>query len=325
MNRKSSAPERQTERGRAIPLFAGRPSHPFVPLKGQEAIARSVGPGRPSGRCLGTLPWTDASTVAVLRSVGRRVSVLAAALTAVSLPNCVVRAETMPAIMPSEHPTTAEPFGDFIAEASQRFGIPTAWIRAVIQVESAGDAHALSPKGAMGLMQIMPETWDDLRVRFGLGIDPYDPRGNILAGSAYLREMYDRFGTSGFLVAYNAGPARYQAHLVTGQALPDETQRYVAMVMPMIRDAQAGGTFVATSIASDPRSWRHAPLFIATSASRELGAGGDPVSSDSGRDRPTPSTSPTPHSTLSSIIDLSAIMPRSDGLFVRGVPAETAP
>jgi hypothetical protein len=248
--------------------------------------------------------------MAVLLSVGRRASFLATILVILLPPNCVAGAETMPALMPSERPAAAEPFADFVIVASQRFGIPTSWIRAVIQVESAGDARALSPKGAMGLMQIMPETWDDLRVRLGLGVDPYDPRDNILAGAAYLREMYDRYGSAGFLAAYNAGPARYEAHLATGQALPVETQRYVAMAMPLIRDAQAGGAIMVAHIASDPLGWRHAPLFIATSVSS---------------DRPMLPASPTSHSTLNSVVQLSSIMPRSDGLFVRGVPAETAP
>src|SRR3546814_14064344 len=81
-----------------------------------------------------------------------------------------------------------------IEEAVRRFGIPAAWIRAVMRAESAGDVRAISSAGAMGLMQIMPDTWAELRVRHRLGRDPYDPRDNILAGAAYLREMYDRYG-----------------------------------------------------------------------------------------------------------------------------------
>src|SRR3546814_5730962 len=77
-----------------------------------------------------------------------------------------------------------------------------------MRVESRGDVRAVSPKGAMGLMQLMPDTWASLRVRLGLGANPYDPRDNILAGAAYLREMHDRYGSPGFLAAYNAGPGR---------------------------------------------------------------------------------------------------------------------
>ena len=82
-----------------------------------------------------------------------------------------------------------------------------------MRVESGVDARAVSPKGAMGLMQIMPETYSELRDRYALGANPYDPRNNILAGAAYLREMHDRFGAPGFLAAYNVGPRRYEEHL----------------------------------------------------------------------------------------------------------------
>ena len=80
----------------------------------------------------------------------------------------------------------------FIEEASDRFAVPARWIRAVIQMESGGDEQAISPRGAMGLMQLMPGTWVELGVRYGLGLDPFDPRDNIFAGTAYLREMHDR-------------------------------------------------------------------------------------------------------------------------------------
>ena len=71
----------------------------------------------------------------------------------------------------------------------------------------------------MGLMQIMPKTYAELRARYHLGSNPYDPRDNILAGAAYLREMHDRYGSAGFLAAYNAGPDRYDEHLATGRPL----------------------------------------------------------------------------------------------------------
>jgi soluble lytic murein transglycosylase-like protein len=104
-----------------------------------------------------------------------------------------------------------------------------------MRVESAGEVRARSQKGAMGLMQIMPQTWSELRARYDLGADPYDPRDNILAGTAYIRELYQRFGAPGFLAAYNAGPTRYENHLATGRPLPDETQDYVAILAPADR------------------------------------------------------------------------------------------
>jgi hypothetical protein len=156
-------------------------------------------------------------------------------------------------------PSAIESFAAFIAEASLRFGVPRDWIRSVMRVESADNARALSPKGAMGLMQIMPATWAALRTRYGLGSDPLDPHDNILAGAAYLRELYNRYGARGFLAAYNAGPGRYEDHLATGRALPDETRAYVAMLAPIV-----GGEQIDTAgvVQPAPRSWTQAPLFI---------------------------------------------------------------
>jgi Transglycosylase SLT domain len=113
--------------------------------------------------------------------------------------------------------TTADRFGTFVAEAAQRFDIPATWIRVVMRAESFGEVHAISSKGAMGLMQIMPETWAHLRARYGLGADPYDPHDSILAGVAYLRALHNRYGSPGFLAAYNAEPTRYEGHLTTGR------------------------------------------------------------------------------------------------------------
>src|SRR3546814_485301 len=129
-----------------------------------------------------------------------------------------------------------------------------------MRVESRGDVRAISPKGAMGLMQIMPATWAELRARHGLGTDPYNPRDNILAGAAYLREMHDRYGSPGFLAAYNAGPGRYEEYRATGRQLPAETRAYVAALAPII----GGGDLAApvTVATADPLAWTRAPLFI---------------------------------------------------------------
>ena len=107
-------------------------------------------------------------------------------------------------------------------------------------------------------MQIMPDTWAGLRQRYRLGRDPYDPHDNILAGAAYLREMHDRYGTAGFLAAYNAGPGRYAEYLATGRPLPAETLAYVAALAPLV-----GGDPVnrGVVIAAGPAAWTSAPLF----------------------------------------------------------------
>jgi hypothetical protein len=131
-----------------------------------------------------------------------------------------------------------------IAAASQRFSIPEAWIRAVMRAESAGDRNAVSHRGAMGLMQVMPETWAGLRAQHGPGADPFSPQDNILAGTAYLREMLDRFGSVPLmLAAYNAGPRRVEAYLSTGQPLPAETRAYVTTLAPLLT-GDAGTTVV---------------------------------------------------------------------------------
>jgi Transglycosylase SLT domain len=152
-------------------------------------------------------------------------------------------------------------FDRHIKGAARRFGLPEGWIRAVIHVESAGDPGAVSPAGALGLMQIMPGTWADLRNRYRLGTDPFDPRDNISAGTAYLREMYDEFGSPGFLAAYNAGPARYAEHLATGRRLPRETQTYVAKLVELLRFETSRSTGI---VASDRSDWRNAGLFVPT-------------------------------------------------------------
>jgi len=154
---------------------------------------------------------------------------------------------------------TIDRFAGFIAEASTRFAIPASWIRAVMQVESGGDERATSPRGAMGLMQLMPGTWVELSVRYGLGLDPFDASDNILAGTAYLKEMHDRFGSAGFLAAYHAGPARYEQHLATGQPLPPETIAYIAAVTPLLGDGQGEHDAVDGRRALP---WREAPLFV---------------------------------------------------------------
>lgn len=118
-----------------------------------------------------------------------------------------------------------------------------------------------SGAGAMGLMQLMPGTWAEMRAAYRLGFDPHDPRDNILAGTAYLRIMYDRFGYPGLFAAYNAGPARYARHLATGRRLPAETVAYVSAVAGMRPERSAAA----------PGQARAATLFAAR-GERELSA-----------------------------------------------------
>ena len=139
-------------------------------------------------------------------------------------------------------PGTAEdPWGPYVIEASSRYDVPQSWIRGVMHQESGGlefqadGTLTISDKGAMGLMQVMPETYDELRSRYSLGDDPYDPHNNILAGVAYMRELYDLYGSPGFLAAYNCGPGRLDKYLAGTATLPDQTRHYVAMIGPGIQ------------------------------------------------------------------------------------------
>ncbi|OSI74421.1 murein transglycosylase [Bradyrhizobium canariense] len=203
---------------------------------------------------------------------------------------------------PSSNLLPGRAYAAFVTEASHRFAIPERWIRAVMLAESGGNAHSISPRGALGLMQIMPATWVELSVRYVLGIDPFDPHENIMAGAAYLREMLDRFGAAGFLAAYNAGPRRYEEHLATGRALPDETQIYIATLAPLIGIEQrnSGGPAARRFAA-----WQQAPLLV--ERSKSLSA--DTESASGIRSMNSSKAAPRAGAT--------ALVPRATGLFVR--------
>ena len=160
------------------------------------------------------------------------------------------------AVVPCPSPSaTAEPIATaerrldrwqpVITEAAARFEVPEAWIRAVMRAESGGrttlDGRPITSRaGAMGLMQLMPGTYAEMRRRYGLGDDPHDPRDNVLAGTAYLQAMHERFGFPGFFAAYNAGPRRYRQHLTDGRPLPRETRAFLVILDPSRLVATAG-------------------------------------------------------------------------------------
>lgn len=209
------------------------------------------------------------------------------------------------------HAIAAHPYAVHITEASQRFGIPTTWIMAVMRTESAGDLRAVSSAGAMGLMQIMPDTWAGLRIRHGLGEDPFEPHDNILAGTAYLREMWDRYGNvAAMLAAYNAGPARYDEYLLTDRPLPAETRAYVAALAPVLLGERPLGGTVASA---RPLDWREAAIFI----SRDDGASGTASVSHHRTVGSDPSPVPA--------VPQAGITPQPEGLFVRRETGEAWP
>jgi hypothetical protein len=132
-----------------------------------------------------------------------------------------------------------------IAEAAHRVGISEKWIRAVIRMESGGrtmlsdDQPIKSSAGAMGLMQLMPETYAEMRVQYGLGTNVYDPHDNVLAGAAYLRFLYRKYGYPAMFAAYNDGPGNLENHLYRGRALSDETRNYVNGVAGLLGEKNA--------------------------------------------------------------------------------------
>ena len=201
---------------------------------------------------------------------------------------------------------TLPAFAQYVEEASRRFLIPSPWIWAVMRVESAGDARALSNKGAMGLMQIMPDTWTMLRQQHGLGDDPYDPRDNILAGAGYLRDLHHRYGAAGFLAAYNAGSRRYEEHLSGSRSLPTETIDYISKVSRIIglgAPSDGGPTVHSGSGVAESDLFVH-PRFEASSDQE----------ADDGGSKNQPRTS---LNSALRVVDLSSLAPSSNGLFVR--------
>jgi soluble lytic murein transglycosylase-like protein len=281
-----------------IPLFGQNTDHSSVSAKTCTAVARSVGPGRRSGRRASASHLTAASTMSAFRSLGTMLCIVVI-LAASMLSSGTAHAEQESSATRRPNELSVRPFAAFVTEASKRFGVPEHWIRAVMHVESSARQQAQSSKGAMGLMQIMPKTWSELRARYRLGADPYDPRDNILGGAAYIRELYDRYGAPGFLAAYNAGPGRYERHLATGRPLPDETQAYVATLAPMIDRARTNVQMIARSLARVNSS------LFATRTAGTSHDGGSPIDMRQNR-------SARAHG----VVDLSALVPHSGNLFV---------
>lgn len=190
-----------------------------------------------------------------------------------------------------------------VSDAAARFGLPEEWVLRVIAAESGGRTELggrpiTSHAGAMGLMQVMPATWASLRARYRLGPDPHDPRDNIVAGTAYLRDMYDRFGYPGLFAAYNAGPGRYGEHLARGRPLPRETRDYVAKITGQAALPRAGvsnaraGQSVEAGADIDPiffaRSGRPGPAAPETTPQAEAPEATKRVAPEPGAARPDP-------------------------------------
>jgi soluble lytic murein transglycosylase-like protein len=154
-------------------------------------------------------------------------------------------------------------------EAAMRAGLPVDVILRVMHAESRGRSRAVSHKGAMGCMQIMPGTWADLTGRYGLGSDPWNPRMNMIGGALYLAELARQFGFPGAYSAYNAGPGRYLRYARGGVPLPAETIAYTA-------DINGGATAPSRTIAARPAQvprWQEASLFLVRSKAPAIETG----------------------------------------------------
>ncbi len=117
-------------------------------------------------------------------------------------------------------------YDHIIAQASRLYNIRFELIKAIIRVESNFDPNAVSPKGALGLMQLMPSNVEQLNVR-----NPFDPRENVMAGTRFFRRLFERYNSdlTLSLAAYNAGPGAVDRH----RTVPPyrETRNYVEKVL----------------------------------------------------------------------------------------------
>lgn len=245
---------------RFLSLF-GRLSRPFlVPAKTASVGARSCGRGRLLGRRAMRAFLDGGEHAGKLSTTGTTAMTSRAARAAVLVGLIALSLATADRALAQQlSPSRRDPADSAVIErAAARFGLPVHWIEAVIAVESGGDQLAVSRKGAMGLMQLMPGTWAQMRRDHRLGDDPFDRQDNVLAGVAYLRGLYDQFGATGAFAAYNAGPARYAAHLTRGRPLPAETWAYVTAIRRRL------GWRDDLEAVAPQADWQTAPLFAET-------------------------------------------------------------
>ena len=127
---------------------------------------------------------------------------------------------------------TPDKYDELISVASKQYGVDSRLVKAIIKAESDFNPKAVSKKGAMGLMQIMPQNFQRLDIE-----DPFDPRENIMGGTRYFRYLYDRFDgkLALSLAAYNAGPTTVENY---NKTIPPyrETEQYVQRVLKYYRN-----------------------------------------------------------------------------------------
>jgi soluble lytic murein transglycosylase-like protein len=161
------------------------------------------------------------------------------------------RTRSVPAPRPKNETGKKDPYIDrLIEDYARAHGLEVGLVRAVIHVESAFDPRARSRKGAMGLMQLMPDTARELGVH-----NAWDPAQNISGGTRYLRRLWDRFGSLELALAgYNAGPSVVEKY---GKIPPfPETTEYVRRVLRLYRGGAPGGAELARSSGGRPIEMR---------------------------------------------------------------------
>ena len=218
----------------------------------------------------------------------------------------------------------SDPWGPYIREASARFDVPERWIREVMRQESGGRVAATSRVGAMGLLQLMPGTYAELNAKHGFGDDPYHPWSNMMAGTAYIREMYDLYGSPGFLAAYNGGPRRLENYLWAGGRMPDETRNYVARIGPRLsgepRRRAPDEVYAAADIGFNPPARRSSGADPATMlAIREQRRNAAPVQMA----RQSPAAAPAQSQLASLGPNVYGMEPIPDGSTYSSTPAPT--
>ncbi len=141
-----------------------------------------------------------------------------------------------------------------VAKAAKRFGVPVAWINAVMRVESGGrtmlseNMRMISNKGAMGIMQVMPGTYKEMAADHRLGPDAFKPEDNIHAGAAYLGWLKGKYAYPAMFAAYNAGPGQVDAAMQKGNPLPKETRDYIVRISAILGGKDDGTAIFAAKL-----------------------------------------------------------------------------
>jgi hypothetical protein len=157
-----------------------------------------------------------------------------------------------------------------IKKASKRFRIPADWVREVVRLESGGrtmlaeNMPMVSNRGALGLMQLLPATYSDMRAQYGLGKDPFNAHDNIFAGAAYLSWLRGRYGYPAMFTAYNDGPGNYEQRSAKGKQFPTETQNYLTAATLVLGGGAPANNPLLTQTATTPATIIPATLTVAT-------------------------------------------------------------